>query len=228
MAIDREGVVAAAEHGIGTVAKSLVTASTWAGLTQDEVAAAQADLPAYDYDPEAAQALAAEAGVDGQQIKIATTPAFQAADIVATAVADAARTIGLDPQIETVSPDQYTTLFADPAARAGYDLFMTYWYTSVADPMDYFATLRTGNFANYSGWSNAEFDEVTATAIATPVDDPSRVDSLRAAEAIAMEELPWLPIYSAPTSVWLGDRITGLSPSINHLYYPWAATIGAK
>lgn len=228
MAIDREGVAAAAEHGIGTVARSLVTASTWSGLTGDEVAAAQAGLPGYDYDPEAAKALAAEAGVDGQQIVIATTPAFQAADIIAAAVADAARTIGLDPKIETVSPDAYTLLFSDPAARAKYDMFMTYWYASVADPMDYFGTLRTGNFGNYSGWSNAEFDQAAAAAIAAPLDDPGRVDDVRAAEAIAMDELPWLPIYSSPTSVWLGDRITGVSPSINQLYFPWAATIGAK
>ena len=26
----------------------------------------------------------------------------------------------------------------------------------------------------------------------------------------------------------LEDRITGLSPSINYMYYPWAATIGAS
>lgn len=28
--------------------------------------------------------------------------------------------------------------------------------------------------------------------------------------------------------VYLSDRITGLSPSINFMYYPWAATLGAR
>lgn len=228
MAIDREGLVGVAEQGIGTVATSLVTPSTWFGLSEDEVLAGQADLPTYEYDPEAAKELAAEAGVDGQEIVIATTPAFQAADIIAAAVADAAKEIGLEPRIETVSPDSYTLLFSDPAARAEYDLFMTYWYTSFADPMEYFAVLQTGNFANYGGWSNPDFDAAAAEAIATPLEDPARIDSIRTAEVIAMTELPWLPIYSAPTSVWLGDRISGVSPSINHLYYPWAATLGAK
>jgi len=228
MAIDREGVVQAAEQGIGEVATSQITASTWGGLSADEVKANEADLPAYDYDPEAAKKLAAEAGVDGQKITIATTPAFQAADIIATAVADAAKTIGLDPKIETVSPDKYGLLFGDPKARAKYDMFMTYWYNSLADPMDYFGALRTGIFANYGGWSNPEFDAAAAKAIATPVDDPSRLDSLRQMDKITMDQLPWIPIYSAPASVWMGDRISGVSPSINYLYYPWAATIGAK
>jgi len=46
-------------------------------------------------------------------------------------------------------------------------------------------------------------------------------------QQITNEQLPWLPLYSAPTTVWLGQRITGVAPSIDFLYYPWAATIGA-
>ena len=58
-------------------------------------------------------------------------------------------------------------------AQAGLDLFRqrapsdapTYWYTSIADPMDFFGTLRTGNFGNYGGWSNPDFDTAAATAV---------------------------------------------------------------
>jgi peptide/nickel transport system substrate-binding protein len=46
-------------------------------------------------------------------------------------------------------------------------------------------------------------------------------------QQITNKDLPWLPLYSAPTTVWLGKRITGVAPSIAFLYYPWAATIGA-
>ena len=34
------------------------------------------------------------------------------------------------------------------------------------------------------------------------------------AQRIAMDELPWIPIYTMPTTVWLGSRITGVAPSI--------------
>lgn len=228
MATDRAGMVKAGEQGVGEVAQSLVTPSTWGGLSAEEVAKANADLPQYDYDVDAAKALAKEAGVDGQRIVIATTPAFQAADIVTAAVAQAAEDIGLDPKIETISPDKYTNLFSDPAARKGIDLFLTYWYTSLADPMEFYGVLETGQFSNYGGWSNTDFDKAVQAATAADLDDPARVDDIRSAEQVAMDDLPWLPLYSAPTSLWLGDRITGVAPSIYYMYYPWAATIGAS
>ena len=176
----------------------------------------------------AAKKLAEEAGVDGQQIVIASTPAFSSADVVTAAVAQAATDIGLKPKIEQISPDKYTSLFIDPAAREGIDLFITLWYLSITDPLDYYGVLRTGEFSNYGGWSNAAFDAAVNEAVATDVDDPAHVDALAEAQTIAMDELPWLPLYSMPTSVWLGERITGVEPSIAFMYYPWAATIGAR
>ncbi|WP_217702421.1 ABC transporter substrate-binding protein [Nocardioides guangzhouensis] len=228
MATDRKGIVEAGEQGVADVARSMVTANTWLGVPDEKVQDHVESLPTYDHDLEAAKALAKEAGVDGQRIVIATTPAFQAADVITAAVAQAARDIGLDPKIETISPDKYTTLFSDPAARKGIDLFLTNWYTSLADPMEFFGVLRTGQFSNYGAWSDPAFDTAALAALDAEVDHPKRVDDMAEADRIAMEELPWLPLYTAPTSMWLGDRITGVQPSIAFLYYPLAATIGAK
>ena len=127
-----------------------------------------------------------------------------------------------------IAPDKYTALFSSPEARAGIDLFFTAWYTSMADPMDMYNVLRTGEFSNYGGWSDPEFDAAANKAIATALDDPSRTAAVIDAQAKAADQLPWLPLYAPPTSLWLGDRITGAAPSINYLYYPWAATIGSK
>jgi peptide/nickel transport system substrate-binding protein len=228
MATDRAGIVKAGEQGVAEVANSLVTRSTWGGASDPELDGLDAGLPTYEYDVEGAKALAAEAGVDGQQIVIATTPAFGSSDVLATAVAQAAKEIGLSPKIETISPDKYTALFTDPAARKGVDLFLTIWYVSITDPLDYYGVLRTGDFSNYGGWSNPEFDKAVNAAVAAELDDPARPGLIADAQKIAMEDLPWLPILTAPTSVWLGDRITGVQPSIAFMYYSWAATIGAR
>lgn len=48
------------------------------------------------------------------------------------------------------------------------------------------------------------------------------------AQALANAELPWLPLFTGPTTMFLGKRITGVAPSVAYLYYPWAATIGAR
>jgi peptide/nickel transport system substrate-binding protein len=228
MATDRAGIVAAGEQGVGEVAKSLVTRSNWAGMSDGAVDAIEQALPAYPYDVAAAKALAAEAGVDGQQVVIATSPAFESSDVITTAVAQAATEIGLKPKIVTISADQYSSLFSDPAARKGIDLFLTIWYTSLADPLEFYGVVRTGQFSNYGGWSDPKFDALADQAIGTRLDDPARPGIIAAAQQVAMEGLPWLPLYTLPTSVWLGDRITGVEPSIDFLYYPWAAEIGAK
>ena len=87
--------------------------------------------------------------------------------------------------------------------------------------------LRTGEFSNYGGWSDPEFDEVVTTAMG--IDDPAaRSVETAKAQQIANKELPWLPLYTTPMSLFLGDRITGVAPSIAFMYYPWAAGIGAR
>ncbi len=228
MAIDREGIIKAGESGVAEVAESLVTRNTWGGVPADQVDSIYSALPQYPHDVEAAKALVAGSGIEGQKIVIATSPVAVAADVVAQATAQAAKDIGLVPEIKTISPDQYTALFSDAAARKGIDMFFTFWYTSLADPMEMYGVLRTGEFSNYGNWSDAQFDAETDKAIAAPLEDPTRTTDMANAQQIAMEQLPWLPLYTPPTSVWLGDKITGVVPSIYYMYYPWAATIGAK
>lgn len=226
MAIDRPAVIQAAEKGVAQVSPALATKSTWVGVPSADVDAIYAALPQYPYDLAKAKELASQAGVSGQKIVIATSPVSSSADIVAQATAEAAKAIGLDPEIKTISPDNYTALFSDPAAREGIDLLFTTWYVSTGDPLEMYDVLLTGEFSNYGGWSDPEYDAAVEEALKT-ADPAQRATFTAKAQEIATDQLPWLPLYEPPTSVWLGKRITGVAPSINYMYYPWAATIGA-
>ncbi|MFD8020710.1 ABC transporter substrate-binding protein [Streptomyces lavendulae] len=227
MAIDRKGIVKAGAGGAGEVADSLVTDNLWSDAPAATREALLKDLPKYPYDPAAAKALAAEAGVAGQKVVIATSPLDSQTTIITQAVAQAATAIGLKPQIDSVSAEKYTALFTDPAAREGVDLFLTFWYTSITDPLDMYASLRTGAFSNYGGWSDPAYDAAVDRAVDT-YDPAGHAAANAEAQRIALRELPWLPLYTQPVSVFLGKRITGVQPSIAYLYYPWAAEIGAK
>lgn len=227
MAIDRKGIVKAGAGGTGEVADSLVTDNMWDQAPPADRKAIIKDAPRYPYDPAKAKEIAEKAGVKGERIVIATSPLDSQTTIVAQAVEQAARAIGLDPRIETLSPEKYSTLFTDAAARKGIDLFLTFWYTSITDPLDVYGSLETGMFTNYGGWSNKEFDRAIEDAAGT-YDPAARAAASAKAQQVALRELPWLPLYTQPTSVFLGNRITGVQPSIAHLYYPWAAEIGAK
>ncbi len=90
-----------------------------------------------------------------------------------------------------------------------------------------YSVLRTGEFSNYGNWSDPEFDALVNEAVT--IDDPAARSEVTAqAQRIANEQLPWLPLFTSPMPVFMGEQITGVSPSIAFLYYPWAATIGAR
>ncbi|MCX4632513.1 ABC transporter substrate-binding protein [Streptomyces sp. NBC_01443] len=227
MAIDRKGIVKAGAGGVGEVAHSLTTDNLWNDAPAATREGILKDVPTYPYDPAKAKALAAEAGVNGQKIVIATSPLDSQTTIITQAVAQAATAIGLKPQIDSLSAEKYTTLFTDPAAREGIDLFLTFWYTSITDPLDVYGSLQTGSFSNYGNWSDPAFDAAVDKAVAAH--DPAEHAAANAeAQRTALRELPWLPLYTQPVSVFMGKRITGVQPSIAYLYYPWAAEIGAK
>lgn len=227
MALDRQGIVDAAVKGYGEVTNALTTESVWVGASEQGLSTAFDGLEEYPYDLDEAKRLVEEAGATGEEIVYATAPIGSEFNVIAQATAAAAESIGLTATIETVTPNAYTAFFSDPSAREGVDLFYTLWYLSSPDPLEMYSVLRTDEFSNYGGWSDPEFDRVVNEAIAT--DDPAaRSEKTAEAQRIANEQLPWLPLYSGPMPVFLGERITGVAPSIAFLYHPWAATIGAR
>lgn len=227
MALDRQGVLTAASGGIGDVTDVFTTESVWIGADPEAKTSAFEDVKHYDHDLEAAKKLIEEAGVAGEEITIMTAPIGQEFTVISQATAAAAKSIGLNAKIETVTPNAYTALFSDPSAREGVDLFYTVWYLSSPDPLEMYAILRTDEFSNYGNWSNPEYDQLVTEAVST-MDAAERSKLTSKLQQIANAELPWLPLAESPTVMFMGERVTGLAPSINYLYYPWAATLGAR
>ncbi|MBL3700977.1 ABC transporter substrate-binding protein [Leucobacter luti] len=227
MAIDREGILQAMNSGVGEVTDVHTTRSVWGESDPAATEAAFADIEEYPFDVAAAKQLVEEAGATGEQLTLVTAPISQDFAIVSQATAAAAKAIGLDVTIDTVTPSAYTALFSDPSAREGVDLFYTIWYLSSPDPLEMYGVLRTDEFSNYGNWSNPDFDALVTEAVSTM--DPIERSTLTAqAQQIANAELPWLPLAETPTAMFMGERVTGLSPSISYLYFPWAATLGAR
>ncbi|REJ04205.1 ABC transporter substrate-binding protein [Microbacterium bovistercoris] len=227
MAIDRQGMLDAAARGVGEVTDVFTSENVWGEASDAARTAAFDDVEHYGYDVAAAKKLIEEAGVEGETLTYVTAPIGNDFAVISQAVSAAAQSIGLKVKVESVSPAAYTALFSDPSAREGVDMFYTSWYLSSPDALEMYSVLRTGEFSNYGGWSNPEFDEVVNQAIAT--DDPKARSELTAkAQQIANAELPWLPLSEGPIPLFMGERVTGMQPSMAFLYYPWAATLGAR
>ena len=227
MALDRQGILKGASQNIGDVTDVMTTKLVWGSASDAAKKAAFEDITHYKQDVAAAKKLVEEAGATGKELVYVTAPIGNDFSVVSQATMAAAQSIGLKLTIKTVSPAQYTALFSDPSAREGVDLFYTVWYLSSPDALEMYGVLRTGDFSNYGGWSDEEFDKTVNEAVGTM--DPAARSVLTAkAQQIANEELPWLPLGSGPLPLFLGKRITGLDPSMAFLYYPWAAQIGKR
>ncbi|MGW6707197.1 ABC transporter substrate-binding protein [Streptomyces sp. NPDC054956] len=225
MALDRKNIVKAAAGGVGFPAKAPAARGAWA-LAPEKTAGLYDSLPEPVYDVKAAKELVREAGAAGRTITLATSSLAPEISVVANAVQAAGREIGLDVQLKAVAPDAYSSIFVDPDARAGLDLVITNGYDNTPDPLEFYQYLRTGDFGNYGSWSNAEYDTAFDRANAQP-DPAERAELTAELQKIALRELPVIPVYEAPYSVFLGKRVTGAPTGIAQLYYPWAATIGA-
>ncbi|MEF9887168.1 ABC transporter substrate-binding protein [Streptomyces sp. P9-A4] len=225
MALDRKNIIKAAAGGVGVPAKAPAARGAWA-LSPEKTAAIYDTLPEPVYDIEAAKKLIQEAGVSGRTITLATSTLAPEISVVANAVQDAGRKIGLDVKLKSVAPEAYSNIFVDPNAREGLDLVITQGYDNTPDALEFYQYLRTGDFGNYGNWSNAEYDVAFDRANSEP-DTAKRADKTAELQKIALRELPILSVFEAPYSVFLGKRITGAPTGIAQLYYPWAATIGA-
>ncbi|MCD4852301.1 ABC transporter substrate-binding protein [Arthrobacter sp. AK01] len=227
MAINRDALIKAAEQGYAKSTDALTTRSVWKDVPAGTADQAFDGLLSTPYDLEEARKLVKEAGAEGSKFVFATASLNAAFDITARAIASAAKEIGLDPEIQTMSNDKYTTLFSDPEARKNVDLLVTSWYLSSTEPLEMYSVLRTGDFSNYGGWSNPEFDDLVNSAYS--VQDPDARGKLTGrAATLASQEVVWGPLYETVTSMWLSKRITGADPSINYMYFPWAAQIGGR
>ena len=95
-------------------------------------------------------------------------------------------------------------------ARAG-------WVGDYKDPMTMLDLYMTDNPQNDSRWSNKEYDELLKKAAASP-DQKVRMDSMKAAEKILMEEKPIIPIYFYTQARLEKSNVTGVYKPL--LAYP--------
>ncbi|MDJ0385564.1 ABC transporter substrate-binding protein [Streptomyces sp. G-G2] len=204
----------------------MTTRAAWATAPENVRRSAFEGLPSPDQNVEAAKGLIQEAGATGKTVTIATSSIGQDVSLLATAVQDAGSKIGLNVQLKTIAPNAFTSLFTDPQAREGLDMFPETYYDSITDPMDLLGNFQTGAYQNYAGYSDAAYDALADKARST-YDVAERMSAAAELQKKADDQLLWIPVAEWPTAVFMNKRITGAPTTISYLYYPWAADVGA-
>ena len=184
-AVDVEPMIDAILEGFGGVATSPIS---------DMVFGANTDLEPYEYDPERARALLAEAGYgDGFSTSLWTNDnpiRMQIAEIMQAQLSE----VGINAEIQVL---EWSTYLDDTAAGA-HDMFILGWSTVTGDA-DYglYALFHSSNFGsagNRTFWSSDRVDELLDLG-RTEADAERRVAYYFEAQEIIAEEAPWVFLY---------------------------------
>jgi ABC-type oligopeptide transport system substrate-binding subunit len=108
-------------------------------------------------------------------------------------------------------------VLAERIRALDYDIVRSDWYGDYLDPATFLDMYTTGNPQNRTGWSNAEYDRLIATALANP-NPRERFALFAAAERILCEDqLPIIPVYFKTGTYLLNPRFTGIQSHVTDL-----------
>ncbi|MDN4495013.1 ABC transporter substrate-binding protein [Ureibacillus aquaedulcis] len=204
-AIDKQAIVDAFFQGRAEVAVNPMP-STISGYN-DEIAG-------YEYDPEKAKELLAEAGYDGSEIELWAMPVprpyMPDGQKVAEAIQKNLSDVGIPSKI--VSFEWATYL--EKAKNGEADAFLLGWTGDNGDADNFIYTLLdkdTIGSNNYAYYSNDEVHELLIAA-QSEIDEEKRIELYKQAQEIIHDDAPWVPLAHS-TPLLAGKKgVTGYLP----------------
>ncbi|MGC6506561.1 MAG: peptide ABC transporter substrate-binding protein [Coraliomargaritaceae bacterium] len=100
-----------------------------------------------------------------------------------------------------------------------FDILRAAWYGDYDDPNTFLDLGTSNNGNNHSGWSHPDYDQLITDA-ASATEGLKRMQLFQEAEAILIEEMPYIPVYFYVTTRLIDPSVNGWYPSIldNHPY----------
>ncbi len=216
-AINKQEILDAFYGGVGTVATDfLPDGLSWARPDGTE---------AYEYDPERAKALLAEAGYpdgistvttpDGQEIELefwympVSRPYFPTPQPVAEAIAAQLADVGINVTLKTEDWGVYLDN-VDQGKKNG--MWMLGWTGDYADPNNFLYTFFGPNAEPSQGYKNQELIDKLNEARGAASRDAATT-SFQEAGGIIATDLPRIPIVHAPPVYGANEALQGWVPS---------------
>ncbi len=225
--IDREGIAEVVYDGSAAPLYTVATPGFWS-YEREEFEEAYDEF-ATGRDVEGARALVEKAGsVADEPIVLAVNAGSEGRTQIAAVLQENAEEVGLQLELRVVPAEQYGSLFFDESARGGIDALMTTSYEAVAEPAIMYTDMATpSGVINYNGYSSPEVSELLTQARGE-TDDAERARLVIEAQAVVMEDLPWIPMTAPLTSVFQRHGVTGAPITFTMLNSPWASAVGGE
>ncbi|MDI2587134.1 ABC transporter substrate-binding protein [Psychrobacillus sp. NEAU-3TGS] len=201
-AIDKEAIVEAFFEGRAEIAKNPLPSS---------ISGFNDDITGYEYNPEKAKELLAEAGfADGFEMELWAMPVprpyMPDGKKVAEAIQKNLEDIGVKAEI--VSYEWATYL--DKASKGEADAFLLGWTGDNGDADNFIYVLLDGDNIgsnNYTYYDNKDLHKILIEA-QTEVDEDKRNELYKQAQEIIFEDAPWVPLaHSTPLLAGKADIV---------------------
>ncbi|MEM6329231.1 MAG: peptide ABC transporter substrate-binding protein [Planctomycetota bacterium] len=127
-------------------------------------------------------------------------------------------------QINVAAGNQEFTTVLKNQREQNYDVTRRGWIGDYMDPNTFLDMFVTGGENNQTGWSNAEYDRLIRGAAKEP-DTKKRLDMLRRAEEVLMDELPIMPIYYYVSRNLVRPTVHGFYNNTQDSHPLWALRI---
>jgi peptide/nickel transport system substrate-binding protein len=186
-------------------------ASLTNGILSPDAFGKNKNLPAYEYDPEKAQALLAEAGfADGLEVTLDVDGANKE---IAEAIAAVAAKGGFRINVTVGESSMLVSRFRTKGEPIDGQMWLTSWGNGSLDPVGIFVpTHRTADRGNSSGYSNPKVDALLDEAN-VETDRARRAELYAEAEAIVNADLPKVYLWVAQDLYGVSTKVTGWQPS---------------
>ncbi len=140
----------------------------------------------------------------------------------------AAKAIGLNAKLVSVSAANYFNFFSNPKVQATVDCFLTINYGDYADPSALYKTivLPTGS-QNFSDYNNPQVTSLLNQARGT-ADADQRAKLTSQAQAIITNDMVWIPLALPSTTVVMHKGVTGVPSTFQYQFGPWGVYLGAN
>jgi peptide/nickel transport system substrate-binding protein len=225
LALDRQGIIDNVYKGTAILPRMISSPGTF-GYGKSVFQAAYNSLPEMTQDLTKAKQLAQDAGATGKTITIGMSTELPPLAIEAGAYQAAAKAIGMNVKLKSVSAQNYINFFIDPHYRAGVDGFFTTNYGDYAGPesLIYTLVMRDGS-QNYDGYNNPAVTSLMNDARGT-ADPNARAAKVAQIETIIATDLPWIPNVQPLNVLVTSSNLTGAVASFAYMDIPWADKLG--
>lgn len=162
------------------------------------------------YDVEESRRLLAEAGFPGGrgfprlQVLFNTHDAHR--DIAEVIQQQWKTNLGIDIELRNLEWGVYL----DSVTKTDFDIARAGWVPDYSDPNTFLDMFVTGGTHNNTNWGHPEYDRLIAAAGAEP-DPVRRMQALRDAERLLLDEQPIIPIYFYTTMNMVNPRVKNFS-----------------